>query len=109
MMTEVMRMNIQDSIERVMFLHTQLKATMDYSTLNYVEGQTGYSIQLYDNESFENVREAYEVSELAVKTNYYPDGNSLNKRFKLNGFEICVVLNEGEEGFIHEGRSNEDK
>lgn len=106
-MTEAMRLNIQDSVERVMFLQKQIIAAMEASSVEFVEGLIGCSIQMFTNESFENVREAYEVSELAVKTKYYQEINSLHKSFPLNGFEISVVLDEGEDGYIpQEGSKN---
>lgn len=106
-MTEVMRLNIKDSIERVMFLHTQLRAALDYSPVNFVVGYTGEHIQVYGNDSFEQIREAYEVSELAVKVEYFQGG--MHKRFPIDGFTICVVLEKGDEGYIPEEKSNEDK
>lgn len=110
-MTEAMRLNIKDSVERVMFLHKQMKGAMEYASVEFVEGLLGRTIQLYSNKSFEDVREAYEVSELAVKTEYYKGRNSLHKCFMLDGFEISVVLDEHDDGYIppKEGDTNADE
>ena len=104
-MTDAMRLNVKDSIERVMFLHKQLKAAFEFSPLDYVEGFTGTQIQIYDNESFENIREAYEISELAVKVEYWESG-TMHKSFKLDGFIICVVIDKDEDGYIPQEGSN---
>lgn len=107
-LTEAMKLNIKDSLERIMFLHKQMKAAMDYAPIRYVEGFTGEQIQIFGNESFENIRETYEVSEQAVVSEYW--NGELHKHFPLNGFKICVVLNKWQDGFIppKEGDTNAD-
>jgi hypothetical protein len=91
--TEIIR-----SVERMMQLQREMRFIDEFAPVEFCLANVGRTVQVYDNESFEKIREAYGISQDEVKTSW--SGELLHKDVELtHGFELSVVLGKGEEGY----------
>ena len=99
--TEIIR-----SVERMMQLQREMRFIDEFAPVEFCLANVGRTVQVYDNESFEKIREAYGISQDEVKTSW--SGELLHKDVELtHGFELSVVLGKGEEGY-EEGDADAD-
>jgi len=102
-------LNVRDTLERVMYLQTQLRVTMEFSPLKFCEG-TPTRIHLYGRDSFKEACEAYQISDRDIKRAYHDDGDMV-EYFRVRDFEIFALIAPDEEGYVaKKGRKkNADK
>jgi hypothetical protein len=99
-MTDKQKRKIRKSVAEMMCLEMQVKTLADFAPINYSMGNTGSTIQVYDNKSFEDVREAFDILESDIKKSWSSDGRVFHKYMPLGrGFELSVCLWENEEGY----------
>lgn len=104
-MSEKKKQKIRKSVAKMMRLSTEMCDCAEFAPLHFSLGNTGQTIQMYDNESFEKVREAYEIPEEEVRKSW-GDG-VMHKYATLNStYELSVVLWKTEDGY--ESRGEED-
>ena len=93
-------LNVRDTLERIMYLQTQLRVQMEFSPkpLQFCEG-TPRKIHLYGHESFVEACQAYQIEDKDVKRDYHYDGD-MCEYFNVRDFEIFALLSPDEEGYI---------
>lgn len=97
-MSEKKKQKIRKSVSKMMILATQMEHCAEFAPICYSIGNTGRSIQVQDNKSFEDVLKAYDISESKVRKSW--NGDVFHKYADLErGFELCVVLWKTEEGY----------
>lgn len=99
-MTGSEMLNIRDSVERMMYLGTQVRICDEFAPIEYCTGTIDNTIHLYKNESFEKVREAYSVPADKVEYEYSDENTVLRKSFAINSrYKALVILDSRDEGF----------
>lgn len=97
-MSEKKKQKIRKSVAKMMRLSTEICDCAEFSPLHFAIGNTGQTIQMYDNKSFEKVREAYEIPIEEVRKSW--SGRAMHKYATLNNtYELSVVLWETEDGY----------
>ena len=96
-MTDLEKMVVRRNIYDVLCLTAQLKAVYEYAPIKYCSGATTL-VQIHKNESFEKVREAFDIKEEDVQKSWFASGN-LNKTIIIDGRAIEIVLDPYDEGY----------
>lgn len=95
------RLNVIDCVERMKYLQGQMRACDAFAPIEFSLGNIGQTIQVYGNESFEKVVEAYEIPKDKIRKSWTTD--FFHKDALLGfGYELSVVLGEDEDGYEKE-------
>lgn len=97
-MNDKKKQKIRKAVSKMMVLATQMEYCAEFAPIHYAIGNTGRTIQVDDNKSFEDVLKAYDIPESEVRRSW--NGDVFHKYADLErGFELCVVLWKNEEGY----------
>lgn len=105
-MTDLEKMIVRRNIYDVLCLTAQLKALCDYAPIEYCNSSIT-TVQIHKNPNFEKVVEAFDIKEEDVKKSWFGDG-VFHKAIRIEGREICIVLNPYDDGYELPPKESED-
>lgn len=106
---DISTLNVRDTLERVMYLQTQLRVTMEFSPrpLQFCEG-TPTKVHLYGHDAFKEACQAYQVEDKDIHRDYHYDGDMV-EYFRVRDFEIFALISPDENGYIPKGDADVDE
>lgn len=98
-MTEAMRMNISDSIDRLNFLLDQLEGAKKYSVLNIKNSTEVYYIRIEDWEVFNEIRSIYGLTSMEIIDKRHTDEAFICYDISVKNLMIRYIAMKGDEGY----------
>lgn len=85
---EVSVLNIRDGLERLMYLRTQERVTIEFSPLEFSGIEGSRIIALYGRDSFEKAMKAYQMTDADVLVEDTDAEDWIRKSFRVRDFQI---------------------
>lgn len=104
-MNDKKKQKIRKTVTKMMILSTQMVDCAEFAPIKFSLGNTGSSIQVHDNKSFEKVLKAFDIPESKIRKSW--SGKAFHKYADLDrGYVLCVVLWDDEDGYEYEEEGN---
>ena len=89
---EVSILNIRDSLERLIYLKTQERITVEFSPLDFSGLEGSRIIALYGKDSFEKAMKAYQMTDADILVEDTDAEDWIRKSFKVRDFQITCHM-----------------
>lgn len=89
---EVNILNIRDGLERLMYLRTQERVTIEFSPLEFSGIEGSRIIALYGKDSFEKAMKAYQITDADVLVEDTDAEDWIRKSFRVRDFQITCHM-----------------
>ena len=100
-MTNAMRLNIEDSVERLVYINDQMKAARQFAAFQ-VLGEADTHVLLSDWEVFQEIRSIYGVTEMEIIDKRKEEPSGMGYSFYVKGLKFSYVAMKGEDGYVYE-------
>ena len=90
-------LSVRDSLERLMFLRTQERITIEFSPLEFSGIEGSRIIALYGEDSFEKAMQAYQITDADILVEDTDAEDWIRKSFKIRDFKITCHLRREED------------
>lgn len=100
-MTDAMRLNIEDSVERLVFLNNQMSAARQFAAFQ-VLGEADTHILLHDWAVFQEIRSIYGVTEMEIIDKRNEDPSGIRYTFYVKGLKFAYIALKGDDGYVDE-------
>lgn len=99
-MTEAMRLNIEDSVERMVFLNNQMKGAQNFAPFKLLP--RGYSILINDWDAFQEIRSIYGLTEMEIQDSRNDDIPHMRYTIDVKGLNFTYIAMKGDGGYVDE-------
>lgn len=89
---EVNILNIRDSLERLIYLKTQERITVEFSPLDFSGIEGSRIIALYGKDSFDKACQAYQIRKEDIEVSDTDSEDWIRKSFKVRDFQITCHM-----------------
>lgn len=100
-MTGAMRLNIEDSVERLVFLNDQMKAARQYAAFT-VLGEADTHVLLHDWNVFQEIRSIYGITEMEITDKRNEEDPAVRYEIDVKGLKFTYIAMKGDEGYVYE-------
>lgn len=99
-------LNVRDSLERIMYLRTQLRTAIDFAPIHYIDTSVT-TIMIANHKDFVMACRAYDIQQEEIMYEYHFDGD-MDESFRIRDFKIHALLAPEEEGYISQKEGDVD-
>ena len=99
-------LNVRDSLERIMYLRTQLRTAIDFAPIHYIDTSVT-TIMIANHKDFVMACRAYDIQQEEIMYEYHFDGD-MDESFRIRDFKIHALLAPDEEGYIPQKEGDVD-
>lgn len=98
MMDKAIRMNISDSVERLVFLNDQMSAARQYASFTIL-GEADTHILLKDMDVFDEIRSIYGITEMTILDKRKEDIPAVHYSINVKGLQFTYIAMKGDDGY----------
>lgn len=99
-MTEAMRLNIEDSVERMVFLNNQMKGAQNFAPFKLLP--RGYSVLIDDWDAFQEIRSIYGLTDMEIQDKRNDEIPSMRYTIDVKGLNFSYIALKGDDGYVDE-------
>jgi len=98
MMDKAIRMNISDSVERLVFLNDQMSAARQYANFTII-GKADTHVLLKDMYVFDEIRSIYGITEMTILDKRNEDIPAVHYSMNVKGLQFTYIAMKGDDGY----------
>ena len=100
-MTQAQRLNIEDSVERLVYINDQMKAARQFAAFQ-VLGEADTHVLLSDWAVFQEIRSIYGVTDMEIQDKRNDEIPSMRYTIDVKGLNFSYIALKGDDGYVDE-------